>query len=92
MERFTTKMSRKTLLQFIKELLHRQKTIEPQQLENDTSEISVDDSKSKPHFEHYSLDNKPKPEIFVGKNTFLYPEDGLGKMESGTVDSAGNLK
>ena len=37
--------------------------------------------------EHYSQDKKPKPEISVGKNSFLYPEDGLGKMESGTVDN-----
>jgi hypothetical protein len=66
--------------------------IENQQLENDTSEISVDDSKSEVRFEHYSLDTAPESKISVGKNTFLYPEDGLGKMESGTVDSAGKLK
>ena len=50
-----------------------------------TNTIVIPDSEF--HFEHYSLDEKPKTEMPISKNSVLYPEDGLGKMERGTVDN-----
>jgi hypothetical protein len=50
-----------------------------------TNTIVIPDSEF--HFEHYSLDEKPKPEMPISKNTFLNPEDVLDKMKRGTVDN-----
>ena len=50
-----------------------------------TNTIVIPDSEF--NLEHYSIDKKTKPEMPISKNSFLYPEDGLGKMERGTVDN-----